>query len=109
MTSKAIHAWVFPTLSLAVGLGYTLWFGARFIPFLGLLLGPPDENSFPAYGVPALLAGLLGFLRAKPKEIWSYGLLMWTPQAIRFGTDWAIHPAAWLRGFDLVIVASSFL
>jgi hypothetical protein len=59
--------------------------------------------------VPALLAGLFGFLRAKPKEMWSYGFLMWAPQAIRFGIDWATHRAAWFRAFYLVIVASSFL
>ena len=75
MTRKAIHAWVFPTLSLAVGLGYTLWFGARFVPFLGLLMDSTEANSFLACGVPALLAGIFGFLRPKPKEIWSYGLL----------------------------------
>ena len=108
MARKAIHVWFFPILSLAVGLGYTLWFGARFVPFLGLLMGPPEANYFPAYGAPALLAGLFGFLRAKPKEIWSYGFLMWAPQALRFWIDWAIHPAAWLRAFGLVIV-SSFL
>ena len=109
MTRKAIHAWVFPILSLAVGLGYTLWFGARFVPFLGLLMDSTEANSFLACGVPALLAGILGFLRPKPKEIWSYGLLMWAPQAIRFWIDWAIHPAAWLRAFGFVIVVSSFL
>jgi len=68
-----------------------------------------EANSFLACGVPALLAGILGFLRPKPKEIWSYGLLMWAPQAIRFWIDWAIHPAAWLRAFGFVIVVSSFL
>ncbi|SRR5258708_4909679 len=108
MTRKAMHTWFFPVLSLAVGLGQMLWFGVEF-PFMGLLMGPPDTNAFPAWGIPALLAGLFGFLRPKPKEIWSYGLLMWMPRAIRFGTDWMIHPAAWLRGFALVIVASSFL
>jgi hypothetical protein len=98
MTHKAIHAWFFPLLSLAVGLGYTHWFGGRFIPFLGLLMGPPDTNCFPAYGAPAMLAGLFGFLRARPKEIWSYGLLMWTPQAIRFGTDGRFTPGLGLEG-----------
>jgi hypothetical protein len=109
MTRKAMHTWFFPVLSLAVGLGHMLWFDYRFLPFMGLLMGPPDTNSFLAWGIPALFAGLFGFLRAKPKEIWSYGLLMWMPRAIRFGTDWMIHPGAWLRGFALVIVASSFL
>ena len=52
-----------------------------------------------ACGAPALLAGLFGFLRAKPKEIWSYGFLMWAPQAIRFGIDWAIDPAGWFVSF----------
>ena len=69
---------VFVILSLAVGLGQMLWFGAA-VPFIGLLMGPPDASAFPAWGIPALLAGLLGFLRPKPKEIWSYGLLMWVP------------------------------
>jgi hypothetical protein len=109
MTRKAMHTWFFPVLSLTVGLGQMLWFDFGFLPFMGLLVGPPDTNAFPAWGIPALLAGLFGFLRAKPKEIWSYGLLMWMPRAIRFGTDWMIHPGAWLRGFALVIVASSFL
>jgi hypothetical protein len=109
MATKGIHKGLFPVLSLAVGLGYTLFFGARFIPFLGLLEFPSEGNYFLACGVPALLAGLFGFFRGKPKEIWSYGFLMWAPQAIRFGTDWAFHPAAWFRGFALVIVASSFL
>jgi hypothetical protein len=86
-----------------------LLFGLRFIPFQGLLTGPPETNDFLAFAVPALLAGLFGFLRAKPKEIWSFGFLMWAPQGIRFGIDWAIHPAAWFRAFALVIVASSFL
>jgi hypothetical protein len=94
-----------------VWLGCFLRFGYRFVPFFGLLLGPPDwdffGNSFPWLGVPALLAGLFGFMRAKPKEIWSYGLLMWTPQAI-FGTGGAIGPG-WFAGFGLVIIASSFL
>jgi hypothetical protein len=109
MAPKAIHAWLFPILSLMVGLGYTLLFGVRFVPFLGLLEFPQEANYFLACGAPALLAGLFGFLRAKPKEIWSYGFLMWAPQAIGFGTDWTIHPAGWFRGFALVIVASSFL
>jgi hypothetical protein len=78
-------------------------------PFMGLLTRPPDTNAFPAWGIPALLADLFGFLRPKPKEIWSYGLLMWMSRAIRFGTDWVMHPGGWLRGFALVIVASSFL
>ena len=68
MTRKPFHAWFFSILSLAIGLGYTLWFGARFVPFLGLLMGPPETHYFPAYGAPALLAGVFGFLRAKPEE-----------------------------------------
>jgi hypothetical protein len=108
MTSKAFRTWLFPILSLGVGLGYTLWFGARFVPFLGLLMDDPtDANYFLACGVPALLAGLFGFLRAKPKEIWSYGFLMWAPQAI-FGTAGAMSQG-WLAGFGREIVASSFL
>src|SRR5207302_10125177 len=112
MTNKAFHTWLFPILSLAVGLvgiGLLLWIGERSIPFLELLLGPPHANSssFPVYGIPALLAGIFGFLRPKPKEIWSYGLLMWTPQAI-FGTAGALGPG-WFAGFGLVIIASSFL
>jgi hypothetical protein len=86
---------------------FTLLFGARFIPFLGLLEFPSEANYFLACGAPALLAGLFGFLRARPKEIWSYGLLMWTPQAI-FGTARALGPG-WFAGFGLVIIASSFL
>lgn len=109
MAPKAIHAWLFPIFSLAVGLGYTLLFG-RFIPFLGLLESPQGPPYyFLACGAPALLAGLFGFLHAKPKAIWSYGFLMWAPQAIRFATDWAIHPLAWFRARALVFVASSFL
>jgi hypothetical protein len=107
MATKAIHAWLFPILSLAVGLGYTLLFGARFIPFLGLLEFPQEANYFLACSAPALLAGLFGFLRPKPKEIWSYGFLMWAPQAT-FGTAGAMSQG-WLAGFGLVIVASSFL
>ncbi len=107
MATKAIHAWPLPILSLAVGLGYTLLFGARFIPFLGLLEFPSEANYFLACGVPALLAGLFGFLRAKPKEIWSYGFLMWAPQAI-FGTAGAMSQG-WLAGFGRVVVASSLL
>ncbi len=98
MTRKAMHTWFFPVLSLAVGLGHMLWFDFGFLPFMRLLMGPPDTNSFLAWGIPALLAGLFGFFRAKPKEIWSYALLMWMPRATRFGTDWMIHPGAWLRG-----------
>jgi hypothetical protein len=112
MTKKVTHARLFPILSLAVGLiEITLlpWIGERSIPFLELLLGPPhaNSNSFLVYGVPALLAGIFGFLRPKPKEIWSYGFLMWIPLAI-FGTAGAIGPG-WLAGLGLVIIASSFL
>jgi hypothetical protein len=107
MMNKAFHAWVFPILSLVVGLGYTLWFGARFVPFLGLLMDPSDANYFLACGVPAMLAVLFGFLRAKPKEIWTYGLLMWLPQAT-VGVAIAISQG-WLAGFGRVIIASSFL
>jgi hypothetical protein len=108
MTRNAIHRWSFLILSLAVGIGQMLWFRVEF-PFMGLLMGPPDTNAFLAWGIPALIAGLLGFLRPKPNEIWSYGLLMWMPRAIRFGTDWVVHPGAWLRGFALIIVVSSLL
>jgi len=108
MATKAIHAWLFPVLSLAVGLG-TLSFGTRFIPLLGLLEPPLEPNHFLACGAPALLAGLFGFLRDKPKEIWSYGFLMWAPLAIRFAIDWFIYPLAWFRGRALVFVAASFL
>jgi hypothetical protein len=107
MATKAIHAWLFPILSLAVGLGYTLLFGARFVPFLGLLEFPSEPNYFLACGAPALLAGLFGFFRAKPKEIWSYGFLMWAPQAV-FGAAGAMGPG-WLAGYGLVIVVSSLL
>ena len=112
MTNKAFHTWLFPVLSLAVGLvgiGLMLWIGERSIPFLELLLGPPhaNSNSFPMYGIPALLAGIFGFLRPKSKEIWSYGFLMWMPQAT-VGAALAIS-RGWLAGFGLVIVASSFL
>jgi hypothetical protein len=110
--TKAFHAWVFPVLSVAeglVGLGSMLWIGERAVPFLELLLGPPhaNSNSFPVYGVPALLAGIFGFLRPKPKEIWSYGFLMWAPQAI-VGATIGISQG-WLAGFGRVIIASSFL
>lgn len=112
MTKKVIHAWLFPILSLAVGLagiGLILRIGERAIPFLKLLLGPPHaiSNSFTVYGVAALLAGIFGFLRPKPKEIWSYGFLMWTPQAI-LGTVGAVG-SGWLARFGLVIIASSLL
>jgi hypothetical protein len=112
MISKAFRVWFFPILSLAVGLsgiGFLLWFGEQFVPFLGLLLGPPHANSnlLPVYGAPALLTGIFGFLRPKPKEIWSYGFLMWAPQAI-LGTAVAIS-RGWFAGFGLVLVASSFL
>ena len=110
--TKAFNAWLFPILSLAVGLvgiGFMLWIGERAVPFLELLLGPPhaNSNSFPVYGIPGLLAGTFGFLRPKPKEIWSYGLLMWAPQAT-VGIAMAIS-RGWLSGFGLVIVASSLL
>ena len=91
-------------ISIAVGLGLMLWFDFRFVPFMGLLTGPPDTNSFPTWGIPALLAGLFGFLRPKPKEVWNYGLLMWTPRAIRFGTDWLMHPGGWLKGLALKLL-----
>src|SRR5882724_4485003 len=112
MTRKAFHAWLFPILSLAVGLveiGLMPWLGERSIPFLELLLGPPHavSSSFPVYGVPALLAGIFGFLRPKPKEIWSYGFLMWVPQAT-LGVALAIS-RGWMAGFGLFIIAGSFL
>src|SRR5260370_38666980 len=114
MSSRVLHAWLFPILSLALGLvwlGCFLRFGYRFVPFFGLLLGPPDwdffGNSFPWLGVPALLAVLFGFMRAKIKEIWSYGLMKWTAQAI-FGTAAAIGPG-WFAGVVRLIVGPSFL
>ena len=114
MTSKVSHAWLFPILSLTVGL---IWlacfplFGYRVFPFFGLLLGPPEGDvfgsSFPWLAVPAFLAGLFGFLRARPKEIWSYGFLMWVPQA----TVGAVLASSrgWFAGIGLFIVAGSFL
>src|SRR5260370_38208173 len=114
MSSRVLHAWLFPILSLALGLvwlGCFLRFGYRFVPFFGLLLGPPDwdffGNSFPWLGVPALLAGLLGFIHGKPKEIWSDVLRMWTPQAI-FGTPGALGPGR-IASFGLVVIVSSFV
>lgn len=108
MTHKTFQMCLFLTPSLAVGIGQMLWFGAEF-PFMGALMGPPDTNAFAAWSIPALLAGLFGFFRPKPKEIWSYGLLMWMPRAIRFGTEWVMHPTGWVRGFGLIVVASSLL
>jgi hypothetical protein len=112
MTSKAFRAWLFPILSLAVGLvgiGLMLWIGERSIPFLELLLGPPhaDSSSFPVYGIPALLAGIFGFLRPKPKEIWSYGFLMWVPQAT-VGAALA-SSRGWFVGIGLFIITGFFL
>ena len=111
MTSKVFHNWLFPILSLVAGLveiGLMPWIGPRSIPFLELLLPTlANSSSFPVYGIPALLAGIFGFLRAKPKEIWSYGLLMWVPQAT-VGAAWAISPG-WFAGFGLFIIACSFL
>ena len=112
MTNKAFHTLLFPILSLAVGLvgiGLMLWIGERSIPFLELLLGPPHANSssFPVYGIPALLAGIFGFLRPKPKEIWSYGFLMWMPQAT-IGAALATS-RGWFAGLGLVVIVSSFL
>ena len=114
MTSKVSHAWLSPILSLTVGLmwlGCFPLFGYRGFSFFGLLLGAPAGDvfgsSFPWLGVPAFLAGLFGFLRARPKEIWSYGFLMWVPQAI-FGVAIANSPG-WLAGQGLVIVVSSLL
>ena len=112
MTSKAFRAWLFPILSLAaglVGIGLMLWIGERSIPFSELLLGPPQANasSFPVYGIPALLAGIFGFLRSEPKVIWSYGFLMWVPQAT-VGAALA-SSRGWFAGIGLFIVAGSFL
>ena len=114
MTSKVFHAWLFPVLSLAVGLillSCFLLFGYQVFPFFGLLVGPPEGdafgNSFPWLGVPALLAGLFGFLRSEPKEIWSYGFLTWLPKAI-FGVACATS-SGWGAPPGLVIVISSFL
>jgi xanthosine utilization system XapX-like protein len=112
MTSKAFRVSLFPILSLALGLagiGLMLLVGERSIPFLERLLGPPhaDSSSFPVYGIPTLLAGIFGFLRPKPKEIWSYGFLMWVPQAT-VGAALAIS-RGWMAGFGLVIIAASCL
>ncbi len=111
MTSKLFHAWwLFPILSLAVGLvwlGFFMRFGYQFAPFFGLLLGPPERNFFLGLGVPALLAGLFGFLRAKPKEIWGYGFLTWAPQTI-FGAAWAMG-RGWFAAHGFVLVVSSLL
>src|ERR1700730_3905209 len=65
------------------------------------------RDFFPGLAVLALLAGLFGFLRAKPKEIWSYGFLTWAPQTI-FGAAWATS-RGWLAGHGLVLVVSSLL
>ena len=112
MMTKAFGAWIFPVLSLAIGLvgiGLMLWIGEGAIPFLDVLSGPPhvNSNSFPVYAIPALLAGLLGFWRAKPKEIWSYGLLMWIPQATA-GVAMAMS-RGWFSRFGFVIVLCSLL
>lgn len=112
MTRKAFHAWLFPILSLAVGLveiGLMPWIGERSIPFLELLLGPPhaDASSFPVYGIPALLAGIFGFLRPEPKVIWGYGFLMWVPQAT-VGAAFASSRGLF-AGLGLFIIAGSFL
>lgn len=110
--TRAFHAWIYPVLSLAVGLaglGFMLWLGERAVPFLEFLLGPPHANSssFPVWGAPALLAGIFGFLRPRPKEIWSYGFLMWTPQAI-VGVVVAIS-SGWFSGLGPMLLASSLL
>ena len=115
MTSKLFRArWLFPILSLAVGLvwlGCFLWFGDRFAPFFGLWIGLPNGNFFGNFflglGVPALLASLFGFLRAKPKEIWSYGFLTWAPQAV-FGAVGATGPGMFAP-LGLVLAASCLL
>ena len=112
MTSKALRTWLFPILSLGLGMvavGLMPWIGERSIPFSELLLGPPQANasSFPVYGIPALLAGIFGFLRSEPKVIWSYGFLMWVPQAT-VGAAFA-SSRGWFAGLGLYIIAGSFL
>src|SRR5712664_2550851 len=67
---------------------------------MGISLGIPSR------GLQFLLAGLFGFLRAKPKEM-ELWVLTWAPQAI-FGAAWAIRPR-WFRRLGLVLVLSSFL
>jgi hypothetical protein len=111
MISKNFHAGIFPSMSLAIGIGtfFILRFGDQSIPFMRLLMGPPEGNSFPAWGIPALLAGLFGFLRPRPKEIWSYGVLMWAPRIIIFGTAWTVGTRSGLSGFDFLIAASALL
>jgi hypothetical protein len=83
--------YVYLIVSLAVGLFQMLRIDFRFIPF-GLFLGDRQQlNDFLAWAIPALIAGLLGYLRAKPKEIWSYGLLIWMPRALRVGLYWMTY------------------
>jgi len=86
-----------------------LWYDDRLVPFMGLLMGPPDRNSVPAFGIPALLAALFGFLRSKPREIWAYGLLMWAPQAIIFGGAFAFFSDGWGSGLALVTAVSALI
>ena len=112
MTSRAFRAWLFPILSLAVGLievGLMPWIGERSIPFSELLLGPPQANasSFPVYGIPALLAGIFAFLQPEPKVIWRYGFLMWVPQAT-VGAAFA-SSRGWFAGLGLYLIAGSSL
>jgi hypothetical protein len=112
MATKNFRAWTFPMLSLGIGFGMfalLLLHDERFIPFMGFLMGPPDRNSVPAYAIPSLLATLFGFLRPKPREIWSYGFLMWAPQVILVGGAWALSPKGWASGVSLVIAVSALL
>jgi hypothetical protein len=87
MADKTFQVWLFPILSLSV---VPVWFslGRRlnYFSYLDLWMAAHEGRLrvvnwrwFFADAIFLLLVALFGFLRAKPKEIWSYGLLMGAP------------------------------
>ena len=111
ITIKVSRAWIFPILSLGVGSGtfvYIFLFPRQFDSFSPLLHMWPAGHSLFGLGILALLAALFGFFRPKQREIWSYGLLMWAPQAVIYGGAWALG-AGGLRNFELFIAVSALL
>ncbi len=68
---------------------------------MGISLGIPSR------GLQFLLAGLFGILRAKPKEIWSYGFLH--GRLKRYLGLLGRFAGRWFRRLGLVLVLSSLL
>lgn len=97
MTNRLFPAWLFPSVSLGLGIAYRSY-GDRFWS----LLARRSPLVLLTIGGPLLLLVLFGFLRPRPKEIWTYGFLMWLPGLMEFVPGVL---SEWWHGYGLPGVA----